>query len=193
MYLTLAVCVTVSFVCRWASNYVSDWWERYVYLRNRDSLMINSNYYIMDAYRWTPTSSQVARAANLTAVLVQYKVCRTVLSCIRQMIYTSGMLPSCRGYQTYSLTVTDFCAFLSFSSYSLFSLVIPQRKLERMEIKPLLLENVVPLCMAQHERSFGTSRIPGIEEGAPGKVWRLIRNTVISRFRSVVFRPLQSR
>jgi hypothetical protein len=29
----------------WSSNYVSDWWEQYVYLRSRSSIMINSNYY----------------------------------------------------------------------------------------------------------------------------------------------------
>ncbi|XP_078234115.1 palmitoyl thioesterase CPT1C isoform X3 [Pogona vitticeps] len=31
----------------WAPNYVSDWWEEYVYLRGRGPLMVNSNYYIM--------------------------------------------------------------------------------------------------------------------------------------------------
>lgn len=49
----------------WSDNYVSDWWERFVYLRGRDSIMINSNYYITDAIRYKPTSVQVARAANL--------------------------------------------------------------------------------------------------------------------------------
>ena len=29
----------------WASNYVTDWWEQYVYLYGRSSIMINSNYY----------------------------------------------------------------------------------------------------------------------------------------------------
>ena len=29
----------------WASNYVTDWWESYVYLYGRSSIMINSNYY----------------------------------------------------------------------------------------------------------------------------------------------------
>ena len=28
-----------------SSNYVTDWWETYVYLRTRESIMINSNYY----------------------------------------------------------------------------------------------------------------------------------------------------
>ncbi len=29
----------------WSSNYVTDWWEAYVYLHGRSSIMINSNYY----------------------------------------------------------------------------------------------------------------------------------------------------
>ena len=29
----------------WTSNYVTDWWEQYVYLYGRSSIMINSNYY----------------------------------------------------------------------------------------------------------------------------------------------------
>jgi carnitine O-palmitoyltransferase 1 len=29
----------------WATNYVSDWWEDYVYLSGRTPLMINSNFY----------------------------------------------------------------------------------------------------------------------------------------------------
>lgn len=42
-------------------NYVSDWWEKYVYLRGRDPIMVNSNYYILDQARLedAPTLSQV--------------------------------------------------------------------------------------------------------------------------------------
>ena len=29
----------------WATNYVTDWWEQYVYLRGRSPIMVNSNYY----------------------------------------------------------------------------------------------------------------------------------------------------
>ena len=32
----------------WSDNYVSDWWEEYVYLSSRAPLMINSNYYCLD-------------------------------------------------------------------------------------------------------------------------------------------------
>ncbi|KFD58677.1 hypothetical protein M513_00370 [Trichuris suis] len=59
-----------------SSNYVSDWWEEYVYLRGRSPLMINSNYYgviscscstdIQDALDYNSTNVQAARAANMT-------------------------------------------------------------------------------------------------------------------------------
>ncbi|RUS90982.1 hypothetical protein EGW08_001286 [Elysia chlorotica] len=57
----------------WADNFVSDWWEKYVYLMGRTPLPINSNYYIMDQCYWTPTSIQCARAAG---VLYQMLVVR---------------------------------------------------------------------------------------------------------------------
>ncbi|XP_073652249.1 palmitoyl thioesterase CPT1C isoform X4 [Tursiops truncatus] len=46
----------------WASNYVSDWWEEFVYLRSRNSLMVNSNYYMM-----------AARAGNAVHALLLYR------------------------------------------------------------------------------------------------------------------------
>uniref|UniRef100_A0A7N9AY58 carnitine O-palmitoyltransferase n=1 Tax=Mastacembelus armatus TaxID=205130 RepID=A0A7N9AY58_9TELE len=48
----------------WAANYVSDWWEEYVYLRGRSPIMVNSNYYGMDFLYVTPTPIQAARAGN---------------------------------------------------------------------------------------------------------------------------------
>eukprot|EP00924_Labyrinthula_sp_SR-Ha-C_P009331 maker-scaffold_2-snap-gene-20.37-mRNA-1 protein AED:0.01 eAED:0.01 QI:104/1/1/1/1/1/2/70/846 len=46
-------------------NYIADWWEKYVYLRGRTPLCVNSNYYIMDS-KFRPTTSQTKRAANVT-------------------------------------------------------------------------------------------------------------------------------
>ncbi|XP_051975584.1 carnitine O-palmitoyltransferase 1, liver isoform isoform X1 [Xyrauchen texanus] len=95
----------------WASNYVSDWWEEYIYLRSRGPIMVNSNYYAMDFLYAFPTTLQAARAGNSIHALMMYR-----------------------------------------------------RKLDRAQIKPLyLLENRVPLCSAQWERMFNTSRIPGPE------------------------------
>ena len=55
----------------WTSdNYVSDWWEEYVYLRGRSPLMINSNYYCIDSMK-TITHVQAARAANVVNLAFQ--------------------------------------------------------------------------------------------------------------------------
>ncbi|XP_072495481.1 carnitine O-palmitoyltransferase 1, liver isoform [Notamacropus eugenii] len=95
----------------WATNYVSDWWEEYVYLRGRGPIMVNSNYYAMDLLYVLPTNIQAARAGN-----------------------------------------------------GIHSILLYRRKLDREEIKPiLLLGSTVPLCSAQWERMFNTSRIPGEE------------------------------
>uniref|UniRef100_A0A665U7S6 carnitine O-palmitoyltransferase n=1 Tax=Echeneis naucrates TaxID=173247 RepID=A0A665U7S6_ECHNA len=95
----------------WASNYVSDWWEEYIYLRGRGPIMVNSNYYVMDFLYVFPTSLQAARAGNVIHAIMLYR-----------------------------------------------------RKLDRAQIKPLyLLANKVPLCSAQWERMFNTTRIPGLE------------------------------
>ncbi|ELW47128.1 Carnitine O-palmitoyltransferase 1, liver isoform [Tupaia chinensis] len=57
----------------WASNYVSDWWEEFVYLRSRNSLMVNSNYYMMDFLYVTPTPLQAARAGNAVHALLLFR------------------------------------------------------------------------------------------------------------------------
>ncbi|XP_061420520.1 carnitine O-palmitoyltransferase 1, liver isoform [Lethenteron reissneri] len=95
----------------WASNYVSDWWEEYIYLRGRGPIMVNSNYYGMDFLYVTPTSIQAARAGNVVHGILMYR-----------------------------------------------------KKLELEELQPLTLPNsCIPLCSAQWERMFNTTRIPGIE------------------------------
>ncbi|XP_026523955.1 carnitine O-palmitoyltransferase 1, liver isoform isoform X1 [Notechis scutatus] len=95
----------------WATNYVSDWWEEYIYLRGRGPIMVNSNYFAMDFLYFTPTAVQAARAGNAIHALLLYR-----------------------------------------------------RKLDRQQIQPILLMgSTVPLCSAQWERMFNTSRIPGNE------------------------------
>ncbi|CAL8358619.1 unnamed protein product [Lota lota] len=57
----------------WATNYVSDWWEEYIYLRGRSPIMVNSNFYIMDLLYITPTQRQAARAGNVVHAMLQYR------------------------------------------------------------------------------------------------------------------------
>ncbi|MEE6499353.1 hypothetical protein FKM82_003421 [Ascaphus truei] len=93
----------------WATNYVSDWWEEYIYLRGRGPIMVNSNYYAMDFLYVVPTHLQAARAGNAIHALLLYR-----------------------------------------------------RKLDREEIKPLMVHNTIPMCSSQYEYMFNTSRTPGI-------------------------------
>ncbi|XP_057185199.1 carnitine O-palmitoyltransferase 1, liver isoform isoform X2 [Triplophysa rosa] len=95
----------------WASNYVSDWWEEYIYLRGHSPIMVNSNYYAMDFLYVFPTHLQAARAGNAIHSLMMYR-----------------------------------------------------RKLDRAQIKPLMVLNTIPMCSSQYERMFNTSRVPGVEE-----------------------------
>ncbi|XP_078271148.1 carnitine O-palmitoyltransferase 1, liver isoform isoform X2 [Rhinoraja longicauda] len=57
----------------WATNYVSDWWEEYIYLRGRGPIMVNSNYYAMDYLYIVPTQIQAARAGNTIHVMLLYR------------------------------------------------------------------------------------------------------------------------
>ncbi|KAL4233881.1 Carnitine O-palmitoyltransferase 1 [Mactra antiquata] len=94
----------------WSTNYVTDWWEEYVYLRGRSPIMVNSNYYGVDAVLMHPSTIQAARAANVVYVMLQYR-----------------------------------------------------RDIDREELNPILLNKTVPLCSAQYERQFNTTRIPGVD------------------------------
>lgn len=49
----LGICLNMEMMSVGCSNdcavipQVSDWWEEYVYLRGRNPIMVNSNYYVM--------------------------------------------------------------------------------------------------------------------------------------------------
>lgn len=77
----------------WATNYVSDWWEEYVYLRGRSPLMVNSNFYGMDAIFAHPTKNQAARAASVCHLLLQFR--RTVDRQELEPIMVQGLVPLC--------------------------------------------------------------------------------------------------
>lgn len=61
------------FLFRWSTNYVSDWWEEYVYLRGRSPIMVNSNFYGIDAILRHPSSIQAARAANIVYSAMMFR------------------------------------------------------------------------------------------------------------------------
>lgn len=43
------------------------------------------------------------------------------------------------------------------------SALIFRRKIDRQEMKPILVQGFIPLCSVQYERTFNTTRIPGVE------------------------------
>ena len=92
-------------------NYVSQWWLDFVYLRGRDPLPINSNWYGISFADYQPTESQAARAAATTFALVQIRT-----------------------------------------------------KLDNETLDPQILAGVAPLCMAQYNYAFSTTRVPGVEQ-----------------------------
>lgn len=57
----------------WATNYVSDWWEEYIYLRGRTPIMVNSNYYAMDFVFVKNTDVQAARLGNIVHAMITYR------------------------------------------------------------------------------------------------------------------------
>lgn len=77
----------------WSANYVSDWWEEYVYLRGRSSLMVNSNFYGIDALFLKTTNKQSARAAMFTNLLLQFR--RLVERQELQPVTAQGLVPLC--------------------------------------------------------------------------------------------------
>uniref|UniRef100_A0A0K8TTA0 carnitine O-palmitoyltransferase n=1 Tax=Tabanus bromius TaxID=304241 RepID=A0A0K8TTA0_TABBR len=77
----------------WSTNYVSDWWEEYVYLRGRSPLMVNSNFYGIDAIFMDLTKNQAARAANVTHLLLAFR--RLVERQELEPIMIQRMIPLC--------------------------------------------------------------------------------------------------
>ncbi|KAK0410863.1 hypothetical protein QR680_005367 [Steinernema hermaphroditum] len=56
-----------------STNYVTDWWEEYVYMRQRSPIMVNSNYYGFDTINERYTNNQAARAGNLTYAALLFR------------------------------------------------------------------------------------------------------------------------
>ncbi|XP_003737934.1 carnitine O-palmitoyltransferase 1, liver isoform [Galendromus occidentalis] len=77
----------------WASNYVSDWWEEFVYLKGRGPLMTYSNFYCLDPLLASVTTNQAARAGNLTHAALIFR--RAIDVQLLQPIMLAGIVPLC--------------------------------------------------------------------------------------------------
>ncbi|KAL1117008.1 hypothetical protein AAG570_004336 [Ranatra chinensis] len=77
----------------WSTNYVSDWWEEYVYLRGRSPLVVNSNFYGIDAILIHPSKIQAARAATAIHTILQFR--RLIERQELEPILLQGLVPLC--------------------------------------------------------------------------------------------------
>eukprot|EP00744_Colponema_vietnamica_P004683 GILI01006949.1.p1 GENE.GILI01006949.1~~GILI01006949.1.p1 ORF type:complete len:839 (+),score=188.28 GILI01006949.1:215-2518(+) len=76
-----------------SANYISDWWLDIVYLRGRESILINSNFYGTSIHKPPPTTSQAARAAFMIHTMLT--VCREVGEEKLPPLIVAGMVPMC--------------------------------------------------------------------------------------------------
>lgn len=77
----------------WSANYVSDWWEEYVYLRGRSPLMINSNFYGLDALLLDIKAKQSARTGMLASLLLHFR--RLIERQELPPVSVQGLVPLC--------------------------------------------------------------------------------------------------
>lgn len=77
----------------WVTNYVSDWWLRFVYLRGRSSIMINSNYYVTDSLVPLQTDKPAARAAKMIHEFLEFK--RLLDHELIEPIKMANLVPMC--------------------------------------------------------------------------------------------------
>lgn len=76
----------------WSTNYISDWWQQFVYLRSREPLMINSNYYGVDSVE-VPSPIQSARAANIIYAMYAYR--KQIFKEKLEPQFAMGLIPLC--------------------------------------------------------------------------------------------------
>lgn len=77
----------------WATNYVTDWWEQYVYLYGRSSIMINSNYYACDNMKAVSKLLPASRAGMLTHSAMRMK--RDIENERLKPLIIMGLIPLC--------------------------------------------------------------------------------------------------
>lgn len=174
------------------SSQVSDWWEEFVYLRSRGSLMVNSTYYMMvrretqhwgrgldDTIQvqtavWSPTipSDLEVRALSVTSM---------VSICVPSLCHQAGF-PVCHPHTAAGRQGRQCRPRSPPVSPPSKPAGDPTGKADpwigeggagnhtgpssgALGLLQTLLMGMRPLCSAQFERIFNTTRVPGVEKG----------------------------
>lgn len=130
----------LNFKSWYASNYVTDWWEKYVYLNGRSPIAINSNYYVLTEAEFVPTTVPEARMAVTLVEMMRY---RDLLDSeqLQPTVMAGGLVPLCmeqfrRIFSTTRLPgrECDVISHASASSASLHVVVMCAGSMYRMEV-----------------------------------------------------------
>jgi hypothetical protein len=109
----------------WSNNYVTDWWEQYVYLYGRNSIMINSNYYATDGQAFELSTNPAARGGVTLHSMMRMK----------KMIETEKLKP---------LIIRDLIPLCSAQYERLFGTVrIPGKSVDSIQHSPGVASNHV--------------------------------------------------
>ncbi|CAH0521081.1 unnamed protein product [Peronospora belbahrii] len=132
----------------WSSNYVTDWWEKYVYLKGRSSLMINSNYYALPGANldFSLTKKPLALAAVLVHEFLLFKQDLDRERLAPQLI--RGIVPLCMSQYQRMFSCTR----------------IPRRETDIIKLYQHKSKHIAVFC---HGRVF---KMPLFEKGQYGKL-----------------------
>ncbi|RLN51717.1 hypothetical protein BBJ29_009743 [Phytophthora kernoviae] len=132
----------------WSSNYVTDWWEKYVYLKGRSSLMINSNYYALPGANldFSLTKNPLALAAALVHEFLLFKQDLDREQLAPQLI--RGIVPLCMSQYQRIFSCTR----------------LPGRETDTLKLYHAKSKHIAVFC---HGRVF---KLPLFEKGQYGKM-----------------------
>ena len=153
----------------WATNYVTDWWELYVYLYGRSSIMINSNYYTCVSAE-VPCSHMIQHCDHMTPNLCSVTPLFPSLSFSLPLSPSPPTPPPWPPLFFLSTQETIQAAPLTNLPAARVGMISNlmmrmKRDIETERLKPLIIMGLIPLCSVQYDRLFGTTRVPGQETG----------------------------
>ncbi|XP_071788190.1 carnitine O-palmitoyltransferase 1, liver isoform-like [Asterias amurensis] len=137
----------------WASNYITDWWEKYIYLMNRAPIAVNCNYYCLGNAFWKPTHIQTARAASQSYAFMCFK--RMIEREQVPPLVIRNTIPICmhqyeRMFSTVRVPGADFDDLVHYdSSVSKHTVVLRQGLYYKLDMYDTMGQPLSPLTLEQ--------------------------------------------